>query len=80
MSAPDLMTILGAAAEDVGEKLEAADRLGMGYVKAYAEWYVQSGNHCRMPMRPRDLDEHIAKTIRESVADQATAARMGHAA
>jgi hypothetical protein len=82
VSAPDLMTLLGAAAEDVGEKLEAADRLAMGYVRAYTEWYVKSGSQHRagQPSRPAGLDEHIAKAIRESVLEQATVARMGRPA
>lgn len=80
MSAPDLMTILGAAAEDIGEKLEAADRLAMDYIKAYTAWIVEGRPLSRQPMRPRDLDPHIAKAVRESVIEQATVARMGQAA
>jgi hypothetical protein len=78
--APDLMAqLVPAVRGDVQEKIDALRDLGPAYLERCVEWIVHGRQGRQFPPPPAGLDPSMAKSIRESVLEQSTVARMGRA-
>lgn len=72
---PDLLAVFARSSEQLAELIDALDRDGGAYAKAYAEHILTTNGGNGGPRRPASLPPEAGALIREMVLDSAVVVR-----